>query len=160
MGNTINHVPVLDGQNYPAWSLPINVELSAHGLRDICSSEISPKTDHSVISNRNQLNMEEVQLILSRLQPEIIVTVLKANTVKNAKLLWTKIHKRFASQKYTNRGRTWVRWECLCFNGSIEEYAKEFSNILFDISGIGIVIPLNNMAYSILAKIETPMKMS
>ncbi|MBW0485030.1 hypothetical protein O181_024745 [Austropuccinia psidii MF-1] len=154
MGNNINHVPVLDGRNYPLWSILIDVELSARGLWDVCSSELSPTSDPSVIGNWNQLNVEAVQLILSRLHPEIIVMVVNANTVKNAKLLWTKIHEKFASQTITNRGRTWVRWECLRFNGNIEEYVKECSNILFDIAGIGIVMPPDIMAYSILRKIS------
>ncbi|MBW0520885.1 hypothetical protein O181_060600 [Austropuccinia psidii MF-1] len=98
--------------------------------------------------------MEEVQLILSRLHPEIIVTIVNSNTVKNAKLLWTKIHGKVASQKVINRGRTWVRWECLHFNGNIEEHVKECSNILFNIAGIGIVMPPDIMAYSILEKIR------
>ncbi|MBW0495077.1 hypothetical protein O181_034792 [Austropuccinia psidii MF-1] len=110
MGNNISHVPVLDGQNYPLWSILIDIELSARGLWDVCSSELCPTTDASVINNWNQLSFEAVQLILSRLHPEIIVTGVNANTVENTKLLWTKIHEKFASQKVTNRGRTWVRW--------------------------------------------------
>ncbi|MBW0526733.1 hypothetical protein O181_066448 [Austropuccinia psidii MF-1] len=153
MGNNINHVPVLEGRNYPLWSILINVELSAPELWDVCSSELSPTTDPSVINNWNQLNVEAVQLILSRLHPEIIVTVVNANTVKNAKLLWTKIHQKFSLQTVTNRGRTWVIWECL-LNGNIEEYVKECLNILFDITGIGIVMPPDIMAYSILRKIS------
>ncbi|MBW0501420.1 hypothetical protein O181_041135 [Austropuccinia psidii MF-1] len=153
MGNNISHIPVLDGQNYPLRSILINVELSARGLWDVCSSELSPTSDPSVIGNWNQLNVEAVQLILSRLYPKIIVTVVNANTVKKAKLLWTKIHEKFASQTITNRGRTWVRWECLCFNGNIEEYVKECLSILFDIAGIGIVMPADIIASSFLGNI-------
>ncbi|MBW0498454.1 hypothetical protein O181_038169 [Austropuccinia psidii MF-1] len=154
MGNNINHPPVIDGQNYPVWSILIDIELSACGLRDVCRSELSPTTDFTVINNWNQLNVEAVQLMLSRLHPEIIVTVVNSNTVKNAKLLWNKIHEKFAYQTVTNRGRTWVRWECLRFNGNIEEYVKECSKILFDIAEIGIVMPPDIMAYSLLGKIS------
>ncbi|MBW0534844.1 hypothetical protein O181_074559 [Austropuccinia psidii MF-1] len=55
---------------------------NAHGLRDICSSELSPISDPSVIRNWKKLNVEAVQLILSRLHPKIIVMVVNANTVK------------------------------------------------------------------------------
>ncbi|MBW0526657.1 hypothetical protein O181_066372 [Austropuccinia psidii MF-1] len=105
--NNINHLPILDGRNFPLWSILINVELSARGLCEVCSLDLSPTTDPSTISSWKQLNVEAVQLILSRLHPKIIVTVVNANTVKNAKLLWTKIHGKFASQTVTNRGRTW-----------------------------------------------------
>ncbi|MBW0534709.1 hypothetical protein O181_074424 [Austropuccinia psidii MF-1] len=150
----VNHVPILNGQNYPLWSILIEVELSARGLRDVCSSDLSPGADALTVNNWNQLNVEAVQLILSRLHPEIIITVVDGSTVKNAKLLWNKINTKFASQTITNRGRTWVRWECLRFNGNIEEYVKECSNILFDIAGIGISLPPDIMAYSILGKIS------
>ncbi|MBW0535804.1 hypothetical protein O181_075519 [Austropuccinia psidii MF-1] len=153
-GRDFNHVPILDGRNFPLWSLLIDVELSAHGLREICSSELSPTSDPAVISNWNQLNIEAVQLILSKLHPEIIVTVVDSNTVKNAKMLLKKIHDKFALQTLTHCGRTWVRWECLRFNGNIEEYIKECSNILFDIAGLGISMPPDIMAYSILGKIS------
>ncbi|MBW0483910.1 hypothetical protein O181_023625 [Austropuccinia psidii MF-1] len=150
----INHVPILNGQNFPLWSILIQVELSARGLREVCSSDLSPGSDALTISNWNQLNVEAVKLILSRLHPEIIITVVDGSTVKNSKLLWNKINTKFASQTITNRGRTWVRWECLRFNGNIEEYVKECSNILFDIAGIGIALPPDIMAYSILGKIS------
>ncbi|MBW0481408.1 hypothetical protein O181_021123 [Austropuccinia psidii MF-1] len=154
LGTKINHVPILDCQNLPLWSIFINVELSVHGLWDVCSLDLSPTADPSTISSWNQLNVEAVQLILRRLHPEIIVTIVNSDTVKNAKLLLTKIHEKFASQTVTNRGRTWVRWECLCFNGKIEEYVQQCSNILFNIAGIGIAIPPDIMAYSILGKIS------
>ncbi|MBW0548813.1 hypothetical protein O181_088528 [Austropuccinia psidii MF-1] len=146
----VNHVPILDGRNFPRWSLLIDIELSARGLREICSSELSPTSDPAVISNWNKLNIEAVQLILSKFHPEIIITVVDGNTVKNAKMLWKKIHNKFASQTVTNHGRTWVRWECLGFNGNIKEYIKECSNKLFDIAGIGISMSPDIMAYSIL----------
>ncbi|MBW0478763.1 hypothetical protein O181_018478 [Austropuccinia psidii MF-1] len=154
LGNNINHVPILDGQNFPLWSILINIELSARVLHEVCSLDLSSTAYPSTISSWNQLNVEAVQLILRRLHPEIIFTVVNANTVKNTKLLWTKIHEKFASQTVTNRGRTWVQWECLHFNGNIEEYVKECSNILFDIADIRIIMPPDIMAYSILGKIS------
>ncbi|MBW0473975.1 hypothetical protein O181_013690 [Austropuccinia psidii MF-1] len=107
----INHAPILDGQNFPLWSILIEVELSAQGLWEVCSSDSSPGADALTVSNWNQLNVEAVQLILRRLHPEIIITVVDGSTVKNSKLLWNKINTKFASQTITNRGSTWVRSE-------------------------------------------------
>ncbi|MBW0562210.1 hypothetical protein O181_101925 [Austropuccinia psidii MF-1] len=153
-GKETNHIPILDGKNFPLWSILIDVKLSSRGLRDIVNSDLSPSSDALTINNWNQSNIEAVQLILSKLHPEVIISVVDALTVKNAKSLWTKINKKFASQTVTNRGRTWVQWECLRFNGNIEEYVKECSSVLFDIAGIGISLPPAIMAYSILGKIS------
>ncbi|MBW0587114.1 hypothetical protein O181_126829 [Austropuccinia psidii MF-1] len=72
--------------------------------------------------------------------------------IKDAKALWTKIIKSFAFQTVKNSGRTWVKLECLRFNGNIEKYVKDCSNTQFEISGIGISLPPDIMAYSILGK--------
>ncbi|MBW0510656.1 hypothetical protein O181_050371 [Austropuccinia psidii MF-1] len=145
---------MLDGKNFSLWRILIDVELSARGLCDICNSDLPPSSDSITISNWNQSNIEAVQLILSRLHLEIIVSVIDAGTVKNAKALWTKINQKFASQTITNQGRTWLTWECLRFNGNIEQYVKDCSNVLFDIAEIGISLPPDIMAYSILGKIS------
>ncbi|MBW0584091.1 hypothetical protein O181_123806, partial [Austropuccinia psidii MF-1] len=83
-----------------------------------------------------------------------MISIVDGLTVKSSKALWAKIMIKFASQTVTNRGPTWVHWECLKFTGNIEEYIKECSNILFDIAGIGISLPPDIMAYSILGKIS------
>ncbi|MBW0463191.1 hypothetical protein O181_002906 [Austropuccinia psidii MF-1] len=132
----------------------MGIEFPARGLREVCHSNSPPGSDPSIIANWSQANIEAVQLILSRLHQEIIFSVVDGTTVKSAKELWSKITLKYASQRVTNRGRTWVRLECLRFNGNIEEYIKECSYILFDIAGIGIFLPPAIMAYLILGKIS------
>ncbi|MBW0477528.1 hypothetical protein O181_017243 [Austropuccinia psidii MF-1] len=153
-GKETNHILILDGKNFPLWSILIDVELSARGLRNIVSSDLSPSSDTLTINNWNQSNIKAVQLILSKLHHEVIISVVDGLTFKNEKALWTKINKNFASQTVTNRGRTWVQWECLRFNGNIEEDVRECSKILFNIPGIGISLPPDIMAYFILGKIS------
>ncbi|MBW0564239.1 hypothetical protein O181_103954 [Austropuccinia psidii MF-1] len=152
--NQTSHIPILDGPNYTLWSIMMDVELSARGLREVCHSDTPRSSDPSTLIEWNQANIEAVQLILSHLHQEIIISIVDALTVKRAKALWAKIAIKFASQTVTNRGRTWVHWECLKFTGNIKEYIKECSNILFDIAGIGISLPPDIMAYSILGKIS------
>ncbi|MBW0489775.1 hypothetical protein O181_029490 [Austropuccinia psidii MF-1] len=132
----------------------MDVELSARGLREVCHRNTAPSSDPSTLIEWNQANIEAVQLILSRLHQGIIISIVDALTVKSAKALWAKITIKFTSKTVTNRGPTWVHWECLKLTGNIKEYIKECSNILFDISGIGISLPPDIMAYSILGKIS------
>ncbi|MBW0579290.1 hypothetical protein O181_119005 [Austropuccinia psidii MF-1] len=131
----------------------MDVKLSVRGLNEVCYSDLPPRTDPSSLSVWNQANIEAVQLILTCLHQEIIISIVDGLTVKSAKELWSKITIRFASQTVTNRGSTWVRWECLKFTGNIEEYIKECSSILFDIAGIGICLPPDIIAYSILGNV-------
>ncbi|MBW0462599.1 hypothetical protein O181_002314 [Austropuccinia psidii MF-1] len=132
----------------------MDVELSARGLREVCHSDTPPSSDPSTLIEWNQAKIEAVQLILSRLHQEIIISIVDALTVKSTKALWAKITMKFASQPVTNRGQTWVHWECLKFTGNIKEYIKECSNIFFNIAGICISLPPDIMAYSILGKIS------
>ncbi|MBW0563817.1 hypothetical protein O181_103532 [Austropuccinia psidii MF-1] len=113
MGKEANHVPILEGKNFPLWNILIKVELAARGLKEICNSDGPPNSDPITISNWNKLNIEAVQLLLSRLHPDIIVTVVDAITVKNARALWKKINDKYAAPTITNQGRAWLRWECL-----------------------------------------------
>ncbi|MBW0469568.1 hypothetical protein O181_009283 [Austropuccinia psidii MF-1] len=154
IGRDINHVPILEGKNFPIWNILLKVKLSARGLREIRNSDGPPNSDPITINNWNKLNLEAIQLILSRPHPDIIATVVDAVTFKDAKDLWKKLNEKYAAQTITNQGRTWLRWECLQLNGKIKEYVKEFQSILFDIAGIGISLPQDIMAYSILQKVS------
>ncbi|MBW0500289.1 hypothetical protein O181_040004 [Austropuccinia psidii MF-1] len=149
-----NHVPILEGRTFPLCNIFIEVKLSARVLRGICNSDGPPNYDPITINNWNKLNMEAIKLNLSRLHPEIIVTVVDTISVENEKALWKKINEKYAAQTITNQGRTLLSWECLQCNGNIEEYDKECQSILFYISGIGISLPQDIMAYSILGKVS------
>ncbi|MBW0488227.1 hypothetical protein O181_027942 [Austropuccinia psidii MF-1] len=127
---------------------------SSEQLKQDKDTSHPPNSDPVTIKHWSQANVEAVQLILSRLHQEIIISVIDSTTVKSAKALWVKINSKYASQTVTNRGRTWVKWECLHFTGNIADYVKECANILFDIAGIGINLPPDIMAYPILGKIS------
>ncbi|MBW0474907.1 hypothetical protein O181_014622 [Austropuccinia psidii MF-1] len=132
----------------------MNVELSARGLCEVCHSYVPSSSDPSSLIEWHQENIEAAQIILSHLHQEISISIVVGIKVKSAKALWSKITIKFSSKTFTNRGRTWVQWECPKFTRKIEEYIKECSKILFDIAGIGISLPPDIMAYSILGKIS------
>ncbi|MBW0465814.1 hypothetical protein O181_005529 [Austropuccinia psidii MF-1] len=132
----------------------MDVELTERGHKDICSSEIAANADSKTISNWNRLNGEAVHLILSRIHPTLLVIFVDTLTARNAKALWQRINNKFASHTVVNRRRTLLRWECLRFNGNIEEYINECLKIIFDVAGLGINMPPDIMAYSILGKIS------
>ncbi|MBW0473101.1 hypothetical protein O181_012816 [Austropuccinia psidii MF-1] len=149
-----SNTPLLDGKNYPLWNIMMDVELTARGLKDICDSEIPSNADIATISNGNRLNGEAVHLIISRIHPTLLVSFVDTLTARNAKALWQRINNKFASHTVANRRRTWLRWEGLRFNGNIKEYINECSKMMFDIAGLGINMPPDIMAYSILGKIS------
>ncbi|MBW0539753.1 hypothetical protein O181_079468 [Austropuccinia psidii MF-1] len=112
-GREVNHVPILEGKNFPLWNIVINVKLSSRRLAEICNSDGPPNSDSITINNWNKLNIKAVQLILSRLHPDIIITVV------DSKALWKKINEKYEAQTITNQGRTWLRWECLLLTENI-----------------------------------------
>ncbi|MBW0477125.1 hypothetical protein O181_016840 [Austropuccinia psidii MF-1] len=124
-----NNIPILDGQ---------------------APKNSSPET----LEKWNLANDEAVALISNKLHHNVFISIVDSQTVCSANSLWTKIHSKFAPQTFVNKGRVWLQWECLKFNGNIEEYIEKCQTLLLEISSIGIVIPNEILAYSILGKIS------
>ncbi|MBW0510389.1 hypothetical protein O181_050104 [Austropuccinia psidii MF-1] len=78
---------LLDGKNYPLWNIMMEVELTAKGLCKTCDSVIAPNADATTINNWNRINGEAVHLILSRIHPTLLVSLVDKLTSKNAKAL-------------------------------------------------------------------------
>ncbi|MBW0534006.1 hypothetical protein O181_073721 [Austropuccinia psidii MF-1] len=113
---------LLDGKSYPLWNIMMEVELPAKGLCKTCDSVLAPNADATTINNWNQINGEAVHLILSRIHPTLLVSLVDNLTSKNAKALLNNINNKFTSHTVVNRGRTRLHWECLRFNGNFEEF--------------------------------------
>ncbi|MBW0463295.1 hypothetical protein O181_003010 [Austropuccinia psidii MF-1] len=103
------NVPVLDGQNFPLWNIMMDVELTARGVCEICYSELQPDANATTTRNWNRINGKEVHLILRRVHPNLLISLVDGVTEKNAKALWNEINGKYASHTFINRGRTWFR---------------------------------------------------
>ncbi|MBW0482878.1 hypothetical protein O181_022593 [Austropuccinia psidii MF-1] len=143
-----NQIPILDGSNYTLWHINMNIELCARRLYLVCTSQ-TPET----LEKWNMANNKAVSLISNKLDHSVFIRVVDSDTICSAYSLWSKIHSKFAPQTFINKGRIWLQWECLKFHGNIEEYIEKCQNLLLDISSIGIVIPNEILAHSILGKI-------
>ncbi|MBW0486528.1 hypothetical protein O181_026243 [Austropuccinia psidii MF-1] len=100
------------------------------------------------------MNGEAVHLILRRIHQNLLVSLVDGVASKNSKTVWNRINKNLSSHNVINRGRTWVESESPKSTGNIEEYIHECTNIIFEILGIGINLPPEIIAYSILGKIR------
>ncbi|MBW0560204.1 hypothetical protein O181_099919 [Austropuccinia psidii MF-1] len=78
-----SNTPLLNGKKYPLWNIMMDVELTAHGLKDICSSEIASNADSTTIRNWNCLNGKAVHLILSRIHPTLLVSFVDTHFKKH-----------------------------------------------------------------------------
>ncbi|MBW0460659.1 hypothetical protein O181_000374 [Austropuccinia psidii MF-1] len=148
-----NNIPILDGSNYTLWHIKVNIELRARRLYSVCTNQAPDDSTPESLEKWNLANDEAVSLISNKLDHNVFISVVDSHTVCSANSLWSKIHSKFAPQTFINKGRIWLRWECLKFNGNIEEYIEKCQTLLLDISSIGIVIPNEILAYSILGKI-------
>ncbi|MBW0532418.1 hypothetical protein O181_072133 [Austropuccinia psidii MF-1] len=131
----------------------MNIELRARRLYSVCTNQAPDDSTPESLEKWNLANDEAVSLISNKLNHNVFISVVDSHTVCSANSLWSKIHSKFAPQTFINKGRIWLRWECLKFNGNIEEYIEKCQTLLLDISSIGIVIPNEILAYSILGKI-------
>ena len=149
----LNNIPILDGSNYTLWHIKMNIELCAWCLYSVCTNQAPDDSTPESLEKWNLASDEAVSLISNKLDHNVFISVVDSHTVCSANSLWSKIHSKFAPQTFINKGRIWLRWECLKFNGNIEEYIEKCQTLLLDISSIGIVIPNEILAYSILGKI-------
>ncbi|MBW0535736.1 hypothetical protein O181_075451 [Austropuccinia psidii MF-1] len=146
--NQTSHILILDGRNYTLWNIMMDVELSGRGLCQVCHRDTPPSSDPSTLIEWNQADIEAVQLILSCLHQEIIISIVDALTVKSAKELWDKITMKFTSQTVTNRGQTWV---CISLPPDIMVYSI-LGKISWDISQYDHII--DSMVLSINSNIN------
>ncbi|MBW0523148.1 hypothetical protein O181_062863 [Austropuccinia psidii MF-1] len=149
-----NNIPILDGSNYTLWHIKMNIEPCARRLYTVCTSQVPENATPEALEKWNLANNKAVSLISNKLHHNVFISIVESRTVCSANSFWTKIHSKFAPQTFVNKGRVWLRWECLKFNGNIKEYIENCQTLLLDISSIGIVIPNKFLAYSILGKIS------
>ncbi|MBW0507776.1 hypothetical protein O181_047491 [Austropuccinia psidii MF-1] len=133
----------------------MNIEIRARRLYTVCTNKVPENSTPEALEKWNLANNEAVSLISNKLHHNVFISIVNPQTVCSTNSLWTKIHSKFAPQTFVNKGRVWLQWECLKFNGNIKEYIENFQTLLLDISSIGIVIPNKILAYSILGKINS-----
>ncbi|MBW0535057.1 hypothetical protein O181_074772 [Austropuccinia psidii MF-1] len=148
-----NNIPILHGSNYTLWHIKMNIELRARRLYSVCTSQAPENSTPETLERWNMANDEAVSLISNKIDHNVFISIVDSVTVCSAYSLWSKIHSKFAPQTFINKGGIWLQWECLKFNGNIEEYIEKCQTLLLNISSIGIVIPNEIIAYSILGKI-------
>ncbi|MBW0524993.1 hypothetical protein O181_064708 [Austropuccinia psidii MF-1] len=148
-----NNIPILDGSNYTLWHIKMNIELRERRLYSVCTSQAPKNSTPETLEKWNMANDKAVSLISKKIDHNVLISVVASVTICSAYSLWSKIHSKFAPQRFINKGRIWLQWECLKFNGNIEEYIEKCQTLLLDISSIGIVIPNKILAHSILGKI-------
>ncbi|MBW0507638.1 hypothetical protein O181_047353 [Austropuccinia psidii MF-1] len=149
-----NNIAILNGSNYTLWHIKMNIKLRAQHLYSVCTSQAPKNSSPKTLEKWNLANNEAVALLSNNLHHNVFIRIVDSQTVHSANSLWTKIHSKFAPQTFVNKGRVLLRWEYLKFNGNIEEYIEKCQTLLLDISSIGIVIPNEILAYSILGKIS------
>ncbi|MBW0493744.1 hypothetical protein O181_033459 [Austropuccinia psidii MF-1] len=142
------NIPILYGSNYTLWNIKMNIDLRARRLYSVCKSQ-TPET----LEKWNMANNKAVSLISNKLDPNVFISIVDSVTICSAYSRWWKIHSKFTPQTFINKGRIWLQWKCLQFNGNIEEYIEKFQPLLLYIYSIGIVIPNKIVAYSIVGKI-------
>ncbi|MBW0537045.1 hypothetical protein O181_076760 [Austropuccinia psidii MF-1] len=132
----------------------MNIELWEQRLYSVCTSQAPKNSSPKTLENWNLANDEAVALISNKLHHNVFMSIVDSQTVCIANSLWTKIHSKLAPHTFVNKGRVWLQWECLTFNGNIEEYIEKCQTLLLDISSFGIVIPNEILVSSILGKIS------
>jgi hypothetical protein len=98
-------------------------------------------------------NDEAIALMVARMNERCFNKVVNATTINSAHLLWSKIAQQYASHSIVNRGRVFMKWSALTYDGDLQIFINNMRSALCNIESVKIVIPPSIISYVILGKL-------
>jgi hypothetical protein len=147
------YLPILDGTNYTNWSGRIKVHLRRKELWNVCTVPMNPLATSEEKEKYNKSNFEAIAIIIPRLNTSCYNEVVNKETIDVSTLLWKKITNQYASHSVVNRGRVFMRWSNMMYDGNLQEYIDKTRSSLLDIKSVNISIPKELISYLILSKL-------
>jgi hypothetical protein len=117
-----DYLPILDGTNYTNWSGRIKVHLCGKDLWNVCTVPLNPLATAEEKEKYNKSNYEAIAIIIPCLNARCYDRVVNKDTINTASLLWKKITDQYASHSVVNRGRVFMRWSNLTYDGNLQNY--------------------------------------
>ncbi|MBW0525844.1 hypothetical protein O181_065559 [Austropuccinia psidii MF-1] len=74
-------------------------------------------------------------------------------TIKKANQLWAKIEDQYASKTAVNRGRVWMDWQRIFYNGKLQNYINVCRKLMMELDAVSIKVPAELLLYSLLGKL-------
>jgi hypothetical protein len=105
-----HNIPILDGENYTAWSSRMKIFSRGKKLFFTCSTGWDETAPEDVKAAYLVANDEAISFIVSRINERCFNGVVDASTIDSANLLWSKISQKYASHSIVNRGRVFMKW--------------------------------------------------
>ncbi|MBW0535199.1 hypothetical protein O181_074914, partial [Austropuccinia psidii MF-1] len=149
----ISSIPILDGTNYGEWSAGITILLRSKDLLQVCENIVASDASTTVMNKWNKSSFEAVSIITSRVSNRVFIEVVKQNSA-NAHLLWTELQEKYASRKAINRGRVWMQWLRLTYNGNLQEYVDNNRKLMMAMETVNIAVPSELLSFTLLGKLS------
>ncbi|MBW0582025.1 hypothetical protein O181_121740 [Austropuccinia psidii MF-1] len=146
-------IPILDGTNYGHWSLRMKIQLRSKDLLDVCEKTVPHNTKTTITNKWCKASYKAVNLITSRMSELVFQEVVNPETIKKAYLLWTKITDRYASKRAVNRGRVWMDWQRVVYDGNLQNYIHNCCKMAIELEEVNIIIPKDLLSFSLLGKL-------
>ncbi|MBW0533522.1 hypothetical protein O181_073237 [Austropuccinia psidii MF-1] len=146
-------IPILDGTNYGHWSLRMKIQLRSKDLLDVCEKTVPHDANTTVTNKWCKASYEAVNLITSRMSELVFQEVVNPETIEKAHLLWTKITERYASKRAVNRGRVWMDWQRVVYDGNLQNYIHNCRKMTMELEAVNIIIPKDLLSFSLLGKL-------
>jgi transposase InsO family protein len=148
-----HNIPILDGDNYTAWSSRMKIFLRGKKVFHACSSGWDETAPQDVKANYLAANNEAISFMVAHMNKRCFNEVVDTSTINSAHLLWTKISQQYASQSIVNRVRVFMKWSALTYNGDLQSFINNMRSALRDIELVEIVIPPTIISYVVLGKL-------
>ncbi|MBW0534108.1 hypothetical protein O181_073823 [Austropuccinia psidii MF-1] len=149
----ISSIPILNNNNYGEWSARIVILLRSKDLLHVCENSLPTDATVPVTNKWNKANSEAISIISSRVSHRVFIEVVKKYS-KDAQQLWQKLEEQYASKKAINRGRVWMQWLRLTYDGDLQSYIDNRRMLMMSLDTVNINIPAECHSFTLLGKLS------
>ncbi|MBW0537710.1 hypothetical protein O181_077425 [Austropuccinia psidii MF-1] len=149
----ISNIPLLDGTNYAHWHMRMKIHLRSRDLIDVCKNSPPEDVSTTAVNKWSKASYEAKNSITTRLTESVFREVVNTMTMEKENLLWAKIEDHYASKRAVNRGRVWMDWQRIFYNGNLQTYIDTCRKLMMELDAVDITVPGELLSYSLLGKL-------
>ncbi|MBW0494469.1 hypothetical protein O181_034184 [Austropuccinia psidii MF-1] len=149
----ISNIPLLDGTNYGHWHMRLKIHLRSRDLIDVCKKPPPEDVSTTAVNKWSKASYEAINLIISILTERVFREVVNTTTIEKENLLWAKIEHQYTSKRAVNRGRVWMDWQRIFYDGNLQNYIDTCRKLMMELDAVSITVPAELLSYSLLGKL-------
>ncbi|MBW0470894.1 hypothetical protein O181_010609 [Austropuccinia psidii MF-1] len=103
----------------------------------------------------NKANFDAATLITSKVNRQVLNTIVNADISDKASSTWNKINELYYSKQAMNKGRVWLNWQKSNYTGNLQQYINRTRKFHMHPGLVSIKVPPEILSYIILGKLAS-----